>query len=744
MKTINLKFTPMSEYVSTEKLIEKSENLNMIIHYFNSKNVGDNKEKELYVHKKKEILIFLLKEYFNLLLLNENKEKKYLESYCFEIEKFLKDKIKKNDIDIILSKQFPQEMSEKKDLVRSVVLNLNVETNNNQEAIIFQYGEIFINDSSLNKLIRSKVTEEGLKELIQVWIIFQLNRYVGLDNSFISKKIETTKAKEFFKNALNYEIILTEKLANHVSYENFWTAFNKLNKEVGFAKETQRTLLKIFTKEINKNPSQLFTMKDNVFYFNISNAETLLKEPLTKNNKKELTKLYLLHKLFNKIKTPDYLSESMFFISEYAQATKEKLFAQVSKSYVNTTYEDIKRYFDKTNLNSLNEDLGCYAAESMLSQSNAKIVFNVELLRKKIQQQTQSEEDKSQFALIYILNQLLTLPHFTMKHWNNEKEMYQNIELVKTDMEINDELILKSVFGLNNNKLLNSIHTFFKEIELDNVSQEYLHNNLVLKVLKSNVLQTDKNNEKLLIINKNIVLFNEENIDYKKQNLLLKVYVFNKIFKEQKELSWLQDESVNNIQKFMPKILEELKNKVSEKDIYLKIKEIEKDLEIEPNENYKEFNHLSIELDATNDLTFMKNQVLSFKHENKTSLSTVFFKVDIMNKLLNKTIDSYNVKELVKVCLFSKLIEVKEGILRNKSDQLIVLNENFMQLMHNQNSIIEKINGKVLNQEIDTAIIELNEHLPFNPNEDYLKRNVINEVKRLVGIKVKSPFKHLL
>lgn len=573
--------------------------------------------------------------------------------------------------------------------------------------------------------------------------MYQVN-HLGLEKSCINQNIENQKAKDFFNNSLNYQIILKERLLHNVSYDFFLDAFNTLNKEIGFTKETQKSLLKKFTEEIAKKSDLLLLVKDSTFYFNVGNIDNLLKENLSKDKKKELTKIYIVSKFFNKIKNSEYFSESMFFVSEYEKAIKDKLFAQVSGNYVTTVFNEIKAYFGKVNINSIHNDLGCHASESMLMKIKNVIIFNTELLNTKIHQEISRDEDKTQYALTYILNQLIKNKECKLQYWNKEMNIYQNIEIIKSDSLVNEDLLLNAISGVNNNKLLNSIHEFFKGIELDNLSQKLLHNNLLINILKNNTLNTGKNKEKVLIINKNIALFNEDKISYNEKDILLKLYVFEKIFKNRKDLNWLQDESIEKITQFLPQIIEPLKNKVSEKDIYLKIKEIEKELEIQPNENYEEFHNLSIELDAKNDLSFMKNEMLVFKNDKKSPLSSIFVRLEIVDKLLNKTIDSHNVKELVKLCLFSKLQEVKEGVIRNKSDHLIVLNESSIILNEKIPAILEKIEGKVLEKEVDTAVIELGENIPFNSNEDYLKRNVINEIKRLVGIKIKSPFKHLL
>lgn len=742
MKNINLEFIKVSDYIPTQIIEEKLENLDLMVYYFHSKKLAQN-NKEDNSWKRNDIIKFLFKEYFNILIIENNKNKEQLEIYKEKLALFLKDKIKNSDIKIILEEQFPQEIEKRKDIMRLLVSTLNIEIKN-ENSITLQYDELIINEEKIKELIKAKINENVSKQLMKVWILCQLNTHAGLDNVLRDKNIETTHAKKFLTNALNYELVIKEKLFNNVSYETFWESFEVLNKSFKMNKEIQKVLVKAFSTEMYNKTDKLFTIKDNVFYFNIINVEGLLKNNLNKDSKKELTKLYLFHKLYHKIKSVDCLSESMSFIDQYAIATKEKLFAQVSKNYINGIYDEIKGYFNKTSIPEIQQELGTYAADTMILQIKNVLILNLEMLNKKIYQENSSEEEKNQFALIYILNQLFENKDLEMKTWNSEDNTYQKIEIIKTNGMINEKQLLKTISGLNNNKLLNVIHNFFKNIELDVVSQERLHSNIMLQLLKSNILQTGKNQEKTLIISKHIIIFNEDNMKDNNMDILLKMYVFDKIFKNAKNIMWLQDPSIHKISEYSSKIIEQLKNKVSEKDIYLKIKEIEKELEIEPIESYPQFHEISIQLDAKNDVSFMKNDMLIFKHEKKTSLSTVFVRLNIIDKLLNKTVDSDNVKELVKLCLFSKIHELKDGVIRNKNDNLIILNENCIHLLKKIPCVVEKIYGKVLEKEVDTAIIELNENFPFDSNEDYIKRNVINEIKRMVGIKVKSPFKHLL
>lgn len=743
MKNISIEFKRYTENISQELIEEKLEALKMIMVFFDIKK--SNEQKSLIESKQRNMINYLIKDYYNLLLISNDNNKDKFQLYREEVRDFLKDKIKLQDINNALVKEFPQEWNARKDITRQLISDLHISLPNNH-AIKIMFGEVLVDETNLNNLIRNKLTPESVKELMQSWMIFQINRYIGLDNAFLTTDVETTKAKEFFKKALNYEIILKERLSNHIGYEHFWDALNSLNKEVGLNKTTQKRILEVFTNELYGKSDNLFVNKDNVFYFNSSNVENVLKEGFNKERKTELIKLYLFSQLFDKIKHPDFFSESMFSVSEYAPRVKQKLFAQVSKHLVSSVFEEIKPYFSKVNLNHVNYELGCNAADTMLLKEKNNIIFNLELANKKLQQENLSDEDKYQFSVLYILSQLLNAKTCKMKVFNKDEQMNEELNLVNLNngSVFKDEQYLNIINGLNNNKLLNVVHAFFKDIVLDKVSQEYLHNELLLKVLKTNVLQTGKNKDKLLMISKNLVLFNQENIQSQQLDVLLKTYVYDTIFKDDKQFASIQDNSVENITQHRDYIVSELKNKISEKDIYLKIKEIEKDLEIEPKEIYPQFNKISIELDAKNDLSFMKNDMLLFKHEKKTSVSTAFIRIEVVDKLLNKTIDSYNVKELVKLCLFSKLNEVKQGVLRNKSNHLIVLNENVEVLKEKIPDIIEKINGKVLEEEINTAISEINENVPFDGNEDYIKRNVVNEIKKQVGIKVKSPFKHLL
>lgn len=743
MKNISIEFKKYSENISEELLQEKLEALEMIIVFFDVKK--SNQQKEIIDAKKKQMLNYLLKDYYNLLLIQSEENQERFQLYKDKVSDFLKDQIKFQDITANIEKEFPLEFNNKKQVVRQLMSDLNVSLPNNY-AIKLMFGEILVDEANLNNLIRSKINPESVKELMQAWMIFQINRYIGLDNAFLTTDVETTKAKEFFKKALNYEVIVKERLSKHVGYEHFWDALNSLNKEVGLNKPAQKKLLEVFTNELHGKSDNLFVQKDNVFYFNSSNVNNVLKEGFTKERKTELIKLYLFSQFFEKIKHPDFLSESMFTVSQYAPQVKQKLFAQVSKHFVSSVFDELKPYFSKVNLNIVNYELGCNAADTMLLKEKNNIIFNLELANKKLQQDNISEEDKYQFSVLYILSQLLNTKSCQMKIFNKDEQMHEEMKLINLNNTVvfQDQQYLKVISGLNNNKLLNVIHTFFKDIVLDDKSQEDLHNNVLLKVLKMNVLQTGKNKDKLLIVSKNLVLFNEENILSQQHDVLLKTYVYAKFFKDNKDYHSIQDSSVTNIDNHISYIIEQLKNKVSEKDIYLKIKEIEKELEIEPKEVYQQFNETSVELDAKNDLTFMKNDMLIFKHEKKSSISTAFVRIEVIDKLLNKTIDSYNVKELVKLCLFSKLNEVKQGVLRNKNNHLIILNENVEILKEKIPAIIEKISGKVLEEEINMAITEINENMPFDGNDDYIKRNVVYDIKKQVGIKVKSPFKHLL
>lgn len=289
------------------------------------------------------------------------------------------------------------------------------------------------------------------------------------------------------------------------------------------------------------------------------------------------------------------------------------------------------------------------------------------------------------------------------------------------------------------------IYTFFKDIELDKFSQELLYNELMIDLLRQNTLNSDKNKNKNLILSKDFSLYNKENINFQNKEDLLKIYVFNKLFKDRKDLETIVDKSIEETSHNLTKVIEVLKNNISEKDIFNKILEIEKEIGFKnENKDYSSFNELSIELDAKNDLSFMTNELLVFKHEKKTALSTVFVKEDVLNKLLNKTIDSYNVKELAKVCLFAKIMDINNDILRNNNNHLMILNESCENIKNKIPKIIEKIKDKALDKEIDLAMKEISEHFNFNVDDSHIKLNVIFPVKKSIGIKVKSPFKHLL
>lgn len=742
MKNINIEFKQYSDNISPELIQEKLEALDLMAVFFDTKKT--NQQRENTDAKKKQIFNYLIKDYYNLLLINTENNEDKLKVYREKLNEFLKDKVKYQDL-LIIGKEFTEDFTNKKYITRQFISNLNISLPNNY-AIKILFGEIMIDESNLNNLIRGKLTNESAYELTQAWLMFQINRHIGLDNAFLTTDVETTKAKEFFQKGLNYEVVLKERLSKHINYTHFWEALNVLNKDVGLTKPAQKRLLELFTNELHGKSDTLFICKDNVFYFNSTNVDNVLQQNFTKERKIELVRLYLFSQLFDKIKHPDFFSESMFGVSEYTSKVKQKLFAQVSKHFISGVFDDIKPYFSKVNLTSIIQELGCNASDTMLLKEKNNLIFNLEYANKKLNQDTLSDEDKYQFSLLYILSQLLKSKDCKIKVYNKDEQMHESLLLVnlQNDNGFKDEQYLKSIKGLNNNKLLNYIHSFFKDIVLDDVSQQYLHNNLLLKILKNNVLQTGKNKDKSLIISKSLILFNEDNIESQQYDVLLKTYVYTKVFRDNKELQSIQDNSVDNIDKHMDFIVNKLKNKISEKDIYLKIKEIENELEIEPKETYKQFHEISVNLDAKHDLTFMKNDMLLFKHEKKTAISTAFLRTDILDKLLNKTIDSYNVKELVKVCLFSKLNEVKEGVLRNKSNHLIILHENFELLKDKIPQIIEKINGKVLEEEINAAIKEINDNMPFDGEEDYVKRNVVHDIKKQVGIKVKSPFKHLL
>ena len=375
------------------------------------------------------------------------------------------------------------------------------------------------------------------------------------------------------------------------------------------------------------------------------------------------------------------------------------------------------------------------------------------MLNKKLNQENNSE-NQIEFMFCYILNKLNSHKNFEMKIWRKENESYLNLEILNIINSKNDtnkfifnqeDRIYQSIKNLDNKKIIMEIYTFFKDIELDKFSQELLYNELMIDLLRQNTLNSDKNKNKNLILSKDFSLYNKENINFQNKEDLLKIYVFNKLFKDRKDLETIVDKSIEETSHNLNKVIEVLKNNISEKDIFNKILEIEKEIGFKnDNKDYSSFNELSIELDAKNDLSFMTNELLVFKHEKKTALSTVFVKEDVLNKLLNKTIDSYNVKELAKVCLFAKIMDINNDILRNNNNHLMILNESCENIKNKIPEIIEKIKDKALDKEIDLAMKEISEHFNFNVDDSHIKLNVIFPVKKSIGIKVKSPFKHLL
>lgn len=743
MKNISLNFDKINGILSQELIEEKISNLKDLSYYYHStkNNVSES--------KKKEIVKFLLKEYFNFLYLTPNyNSNKYLEDLTI----FLKDKVTTNDLDFTLAKEFPDEFSDKTELVSKLIEQLNVKVVNDNEIISYQYGELFVNANHLNKLLKSKMTDEVIRELTQMWMFFQLNRYKDLSDAF-DKKINIEKSREFFKNALNFEVVIKDKLQNNMSLNHFWSSFISLNNNLKLTNEIELLLSQKYHQEINNKSDSLIYVYDNCFYFNSGNIDKLLKEGFTKERKKELIKAYLVAGNIDRFKNIEYKSDSLLLLLEYKEKIRNKLLAQVSKNFLSATFDEIKSYFNKCNLTNSIESLATFASDTIISKKDNQILLNNELLNKKLNQENNSE-NQIEFILYYMLNVLNKKDTLSMKVWDKQNENYINLELINiinTDKNVDkfvfiqENRIFNSIKNLDNKKIIMEVSKFFNGIELDKQSQDFLYNDLLIRILKQNTLNSDKNQNKSLVLSKDFCLFNAKNINYQNKEDLLKIYVFNKLFKDRKDLEVIIDSSVQDTSNDIEKIVEELKNKVTEKEIFVKIIEIEKEIGFNnEKKDYSQFNQLSIELDAKNDLSFMTNELLSFKHEKKTSLSTVFIKEDVVQKLLMKTIDSFNVKELAKVCLFVKIMEINNDILRNNNNHLMILNESCNNIKEIIPDIIDKIKEKALDKEIDLAISEISEHLNINKDDSNIKLNVIFPVKKSLGIKVKSPFKHLL
>lgn len=743
MKNISLNFEKINGILSIDLLNEKKSNLRDLSYYYHSNKNNVNES------KKKEILKFLLKEYFNFLLIKNNNES---QQYLNDLIIFLKDKIVINDIDFVIGKEFPDEMKNNPEKISQLIEKLNVKVVNDNEIVSYQYGELFINENNLNKLLKSKMNDNVIKELTQMWMFFELNRYQDLSKSF-ENKFNTEKSKDFFKNGLNYEIVIKDKLQNFMSLNHFWSSFNLLDINLKLTNESKLLLSNKYHQEINNKSDSLIYIHENCFYFNYGNIEKLLKEGFSKEKKKELLKAYLVAENINKFKNIEYKSDSLLLLLNYKERIKNKLLAQVSKNFLTSTFDEIKSYLNKCDLSVPINDLATFASDTIISRRNNQILINTELLNKKLNQENNSE-NQIEFMFCYILNKLNSHKNFEMKIWRKENESYLNLEILNIINSKNDtnkfifnqeDRIYQSIKNLDNKKIIMEIYTFFKDIELDKFSQELLYNELMIDLLRQNTLNSDKNKNKNLILSKDFSLYNKENINFQNKEDLLKIYVFNKLFKDRKDLETIVDKSIEETSHNLTKVIEVLKNNISEKDIFNKILEIEKEIGFKnENKDYSSFNELSIELDAKNDLSFMTNELLVFKHEKKTALSTVFVKEDVLNKLLNKTIDSYNVKELAKVCLFAKIMDINNDILRNNNNHLMILNESCENIKNKIPKIIEKIKDKALDKEIDLAMKEISEHFNFNVDDSHIKLNVIFPVKKSIGIKVKSPFKHLL
>ena len=100
---------------------------------------------------------------------------------------------------------------------------------------------MFVNERNLSKSLNSKLNDSSIEELSQMWMFFQLNRYGNLSESFV-KNFRTEKSKDFFKNGLNYEIIIKDKLQNIMTLNHFWNAVNLLDKTLTLTKESKLLL----------------------------------------------------------------------------------------------------------------------------------------------------------------------------------------------------------------------------------------------------------------------------------------------------------------------------------------------------------------------------------------------------------------------------------------------------------------------------------------------------------------------
>lgn len=628
MKTINLDFTKFDNTISKEKLKEKTDNFNFLVFHIYGTKKEDNNES-------KEIMEFLLLEYFN--------------------------------------------------------------------TVIFKYSN--------NK---------------------KLSNYENMLETFLSNKFTIMEVNDLLERNFQMEIILKPDLRKFF--------FSKLIKRV---------------KKID-----LLEVINDIFYIDEEKTKSLLEIPLTLESKKQFIKLYIIQSLKNE-KNKHNFSESTLFLEDYKEKIQRKIFSQVSKEEIQLMISENKINFtniiSKTVSNDLvirkiASELACHLEDVAVSKDDKNLIFNVPALNRIIlkHQYTKStknqltKSEKEQVSLAYVVHELTKNKNPDIQLWNKKTSEYEQLNIFKIDEKIDEDLIFKQVSKINSLDFLNSIHLFFKEIKLDNESNDYLYNDLFLKLVKNNVLMDEKNLKKSLIINKYIVLFNEKELDFKDKKSLLHIYIFEKIFKDIKSKEFFQDESVKGLEKFIPEIEAALRNQISERDIYNEIKIIETQLEVEPLNNYPQFHHLSVLLDAKNDLSFMKNETLKFEEDKKNGFTTVVLNKKTIDKLLNKTIDSNNVKELFKLCVFSRLMQMTKGIVRNHKNELVVFNDKDFSFKENIPIVIDKIIGKVLEKDIDNAFKELNNYIQIDREKDYIKRNVVYYMKEQVGIKVNDFFKHLL
>lgn len=614
---------------------------------------------------------------------------------------------------------------------------------------------IQFNEYTMKLLLNEDLNEENKKELLKLYMFYKLHdnfkeKYMMAKSVFlIDNYIEQVKEKLFEKVSVG-----DIKKSYHVM-KNFFDSNKEYFNSKGIDDVIDELGNNVKQDEVIVNKYNLFFIsgeKKNVLNFNSDMVESLLSKKLDEESKTQLTKLYIFSKLLNNsellnnVKEEYILSDSMLLVKNYDKEIRKKLFGEVSKNFVKKIYNELNMYFKNPNSDSIHLDLGSDFQDTLLLKKNENIILNLNLVNKKMAKTYLSDDEKNQFALLYIMSKLTKLKDFKITLWDKEKNINKEVKIISVseDNELQGDKYIKVIHGLSTDKLLNVIHNFFKGFILDDEVQRYCYDEVVSNLLRENLLQTGENKKELLVIDKNFVLFNEKNIKEKHYDNLLEAYVFYKIFKDDKELNLMKDKSINEMEKNISFIIKSLKNKISEKDIYFKIQEIEKKLEIETRKSYSQFDELSIELDAMNDVSFRRNNVVVFKKNKQIENVNVFINIDVVDRLLKKTIDSNNVKELVKLCLFSKLNTIKDGVLRDNKNNLILLADNCETIKEKLSEVTEKINGKVLDNDFNKAIKELNDYIFLDDGDDFTKRNVIDKVKKEVGISIISPFKHLL